>query len=435
METGTMALEDLAKLVANYSSLSYRFIAQRINGDLRGTRLILGAPSASWTTYTYANALFLAGHERGSVVSEWLTKAQITTRYHQSYPLLPLSSQATFARQPSHTSYDLFMLPKPYTFFRIAFSEAVSAQESLLVSEHAPFFLTVSEAERVLLYDKEWGSIVHGNDRTPDHGITVYLERDEAWLEKIHFSSSVLQITLNGTALSSTKLKVIGTGIQEYDDYPSEKTITLSAPNGPPDAIKVVLLKGNTWLDYFYHDASSRNNPFARKHTNVVFDYQEPGEEIMQLIEAGEGRMIEFKGEESDDQDKWLKTVVAFANTAGGHILFGVNDEGQLVGLQKEIARYGSIEKFRDSLTNTIANVVTPVPYYEFLPIVKMGGNEVLVIKVTSDDQAHSLYFKKTPVFYIRRDATTRAANNFEVQELVRLKDALKNQKTQRDIL
>jgi hypothetical protein len=430
METGTMSLEDVAKRVANYTSLSYRFMAQRINEELRVIRLILGAPQASWTTYTYDAVHFQAGSERGSVVSEWLMKALITTRYRQTYPLLPLCSQAHVAHQPSHTAYDLFTLPKPYTFCRIAFAEAVSAQERLLVAENAPFFLTVSEAERVLLYDKEWGSIVYGNDQTPDYGITLYLEQDEAWLENIHFSSSVLKITLNGTALSGTKLKVSGTGVQGYDDYPSEKTITLSAPDGPPDAIKVVLLKGNTWLDYFYDDARSRNNPFARKHTNVVFDYQEPGEEILQLIESGEGRTIEFKGEENDDADKWLKTLVAFANTDGGHILFGVNDEGQLVGLHKEIAKYGSIAKFRDGLTSTITNTVTPVPDYKILPLVTIGENDILVIKVTSDASTHSLYYKKAPVFYIRRDATTRAANNFEVQELVRHKDALKQQRT-----
>ncbi len=427
MEYGMMTLENVAKLVANYSTLSYRFMAQRIDGIFRGTRLVLGAPPASWNNNTYDDVLFLAGSERGSVVSDWLTKAQITIRYHQTYPLLLLREQADFVRQPSHTSYSLFTLPKPYTFYRIGFTEAFSAQESLLVSENAPFFLNVREAERILLYDKEWGSIIYGNEQTPDHGIAIYLEQDEAWLEKIHFSSSVLEITLDGTALSGTKLKVTGTGVQEYDDYPSEKTITLSAPDGPPDTMKIVLLKKNTWLDYFYNDARNTYNPFAPKHTNVVFDYQEPGEEIIQLIESGEGRTIEFKSEESDDTVKWTKTFVAFANTDGGHILFGVSDEGHVVGLQKELAKHhGSIDKFRDGLTSTIANTVAPVPHYEILPPVKMGGKDVLVIKVTGDAETHSLLFEKVHTFYIRRDATTRAANNFEVQEPVRLKDAMK---------
>src|SRR5260370_32769245 len=120
-------------------------------------------------------------------------------------------------------------------------------------------------------------------------------------------------------------------------------------------------------------------------------------------------------------------TFVAFANSDGGYILFGVSDEGRVVGLSKELAKHhGSLEKFRDGLTSTIVNIVTPVPQYEFLPPIKIDGKDVLAIKVSSDDQAHSLLFEKAHHFYIRRDATTRDANNFEIQELVRLKDTRK---------
>jgi len=167
-----------------------------------------------------------------------------------------------------------------------------------------------------------------------------------------------------------------------------------------------------------------------------VCDYQEPGEEIGRLIESGEGKTIEFKSEESGDAVKWTKTVVAFANTDGGYILFGVSDEGCVVGLSKELAKHGgSLDKFRDGLTSAIVNTVTPVPPYEFLPPLKIDGKDVLAIKVISDDQAHSLLFEKAHHFYIRRDATTRDANNFEIQELVRLKDMRKGTKPQSSIL
>jgi hypothetical protein len=425
MEHGTMPLESVANLVANYSTLSYRFMAQRIDGAFQGARLILGAPPASWKNYAYDTVLFLAGSETGTVISDWLSKGEVTLQ-DQRYQLPPLQTTATFDRRPSHTSYGLFTILKPYTFYRISFNNAVSGVERLLADENAPFFLTLQEAERGLLYDRESTNILTANDQLPERGIALYLEHDEAWLENVHFSSSALKITLDGTNVSGIRLKVTGTGVQDYDDYPGERTISLSAPDGPPDIIKIAVVRGNTWLDYFYDDRRSRYNPFAPKHTNVVFDYQEPGEEIVQLIESGEGRTIEFKGEESDDTSKWLKTFVAFANTDGGHILFGVSDEGQVIGLQKEIAKHGSIEKFRDGLTSAIANMVTPIPYYEILPPVKIAENIVLALKVTTDAQPHSFYFKKAHIFYIRRDATTRAANNFEVQELVRLKDAMK---------
>jgi len=434
VDTGTTDLSNVGKFVANYSTLTYRFMAQYINGAFQVARLILGAPPASWSRYTYDTVLFLAGSETGTVISDWLSKGEVTF-HDQQYPLPLLQTTATFERYPSHTSYGLFTLLKPYTFYRVDFNNAVSTAVGVLAAEDAPFFLSLQEAERSLLYDRKSTDIRSANDQLPGRGISLYLEQDEAWLEHIHFSSSVLKITLDGTNVSGVRLKVTGTGVQDYDDHPVERTISLSAPDGPPDIIKIALLKGNTWLDYFYDDRRSRYNAFIPRHTNVVFDYQEPGEEIIRLIESGEGKTIEFKSEESEDTVKWTKTLVAFANTDGGYILFGVSDEGRVVGLSKELAKHhGSLEKFRDGLTSTIVNTVTPVPQYEFLPPIKIVGKDVLAIKVSSGDQAHSLLVEKAHHFYIRRDATTRDANNFEIQELVRLKD-MRRMKPQSGIL
>lgn len=434
MDNGTTDLSNVEKFVANYPSLTYRFMAQKINGAFQVVRLILGVPPASWSRYIYDTVHFLAGSEAGAVISDWLSKGEVTF-HDQKYPLPPLQTPVTFQRHPSHTSFGLFTLLKPYTFYRVSFNNTLSQSEGVLAAEDAHFFLSLQEAEQSLLYDRESTNPLFANVQLPERGIALYLEQDEAWLENLHFSSSALKITLGGTIGAEVRLKVKGTGIQDYDDYPVERTISLLAPDGPPDIVKIALLKGNIWLDYFYDDRRSRHNPFASRHTNVVFDYQELGEEIVRLIESGEGKTIEFKSEESGDTVKWTKTLVAFANTDGGYILFGVSDESRVVGLSKELAKHGgSLEKFRDGLTSTIVNTVTPVPPYEFLPPLKIDGKDVLAIKVTSDDQAHSLLFEKAHHFYIRRDATTRDANNFEIQELVRLKD-MRKMKPQSSIL
>lgn len=429
MDNGTIDLESLEKLVAECPLLTYRFIAQYIDGAFQVTRLILGAPLASWSNYTYDKIIFRAGSETGAAISTWLAEGRVTLQ-DQHYSFLPLQSSASFVRRPSHTSYGLYMIPKPYTCYLVSSHNTVS-QSGVFAAEDAPFFLSQQEAELSLLYDRDPAA----NDQLPTAGIALYLEQDVAWLEHIHFSSSVLKITLGGTNLSEVKLKVTGTGLQNYDDYPAEKTVSLSAPDGPPDIVKIALLKGNTWLDYLYDDRRSRHYPLVPKHTNVVFDYQEPGEEVVRLVESGEGRTIEFKEAESDDKDSWKKTVVAFANTEGGYILFGVSNDGQVVGLNKDLAKHKTLEHFKDGLTDAILNAITPVPPFEFLPPVKIEGNDVLVIKVSSDDQAHSLFFAKAHHFYIRRDATTRDANNFEIQELIRLKDMRKGLKPTSSIL
>ena len=44
-------------------------------------------------------------------------------------------------------------------------------------------------------------------------------------------------------------------------------------------------------------------------------------------IHAGESATLEFKRCPNENADRWLKTVVAFANGKGGRILFGVDND------------------------------------------------------------------------------------------------------------
>ncbi len=57
--------------------------------------------------------------------------------------------------------------------------------------------------------------------------------------------------------------------------------------------------------------------------------------ELYKLIEEGEGSKIEFKRKFSSPQ-KIAKEMIAFANTNGGYILFGVDDDRSIVGVESE---------------------------------------------------------------------------------------------------
>ncbi len=50
-------------------------------------------------------------------------------------------------------------------------------------------------------------------------------------------------------------------------------------------------------------------------------------------IKNGETDVLEFKRDMPDDHLKFLKTAVAFANSNGGRIIFGVEDDRTLVGV------------------------------------------------------------------------------------------------------
>ena len=52
---------------------------------------------------------------------------------------------------------------------------------------------------------------------------------------------------------------------------------------------------------------------------------------LEELIRGGESDCVEFKSERPASDKKYLKTVVAFANGKGGHLLFGIEDGGRRV--------------------------------------------------------------------------------------------------------
>ena len=53
-------------------------------------------------------------------------------------------------------------------------------------------------------------------------------------------------------------------------------------------------------------------------------------------IVAGESYSLEFKRVPNEKREKYLKTVVAFANGKGGRILFGVANDRTVVGIPNE---------------------------------------------------------------------------------------------------
>lgn len=57
--------------------------------------------------------------------------------------------------------------------------------------------------------------------------------------------------------------------------------------------------------------------------------------ELHEIIEKGESSSVEFKRKFSS-QEKIAKEMIAFANAKGGYILFGIDDDKSVVGVESE---------------------------------------------------------------------------------------------------
>jgi predicted HTH transcriptional regulator len=103
--------------------------------------------------------------------------------------------------------------------------------------------------------------------------------------------------------------------------------------------------------------------------------------DVNRLIEDGEGFEIEFKRKVSTPE-KIAKTLTGFANTKGGHILFGVDDDGSIVGVESEKSEVDLIEQ---------AGTLFCVPeIHPLIDIVPFDGKDVIVAYVhESEDKPH----------------------------------------------
>lgn len=68
-------------------------------------------------------------------------------------------------------------------------------------------------------------------------------------------------------------------------------------------------------------------------------------ENFMNLICQGEGLTVEFKKSTTDITEDVYDIVCSFSNRDGGHIFFGVKDNGTILGVDKRLRRADE-EKF-----------------------------------------------------------------------------------------
>ena len=96
------------------------------------------------------------------------------------------------------------------------------------------------------------------------------------------------------------------------------------------------------------------------------------------LIEEGEGFELELKRKVSTPI-KIAKTLMSFANTKGGIVLFGVDDDRTIVGV-------GS-EKEEIELIETAASFYCDPPLHPIIDTVPYKGKDVVVVTIEESDQ------------------------------------------------
>jgi predicted HTH transcriptional regulator len=101
-------------------------------------------------------------------------------------------------------------------------------------------------------------------------------------------------------------------------------------------------------------------------------------QELRDLIEEGENLFVEFKRKFSS-HSKIAREMIAFANTKGGYMIFGVDDDKSIIGVDSE--------KSEAELINEAAKSYCEPPLDIKIDYIELDGKEIVVVEIPQSDQ------------------------------------------------
>lgn len=143
--------------------------------------------------------------------------------------------------------------------------------------------------------------------------------------------------------------------------------------------------------------------------------------DLRKLVARGEGRHLEFKRKASFP-DKIVRELIAFANTGGGTLLVGIDDDGSIPGV-----------KFPEEEVLVIQQELNrscrPMLAFEYHNVRINENKYVLQIDVAlSPKRPHSVVTKEEKASFVReKDQSIRASR--EMVEVIRRMKSLKGMK------
>lgn len=134
-------------------------------------------------------------------------------------------------------------------------------------------------------------------------------------------------------------------------------------------------------------------------------------DELMQVLQAGESSMVEFKRCSELPHTDTFETVCSFANRSGGSIYLGVDDDGQVLGVDSK--RVSEIER-------NVVNVVSNRKMFEPAPMVEtehIEYDERIIVRIWVAPSSSVVRFKGA-VFDRIADVDTHIESDIQISQM-----------------
>ena len=134
--------------------------------------------------------------------------------------------------------------------------------------------------------------------------------------------------------------------------------------------------------------------------------------ELSSIIKRGESSKVQFK-ERMPHHDNLAHELIAFSNSQGGTIVFGVNDKtGELNGLS-----FSEIQQINQQVVNIASQKVYP-PVFLLTETITLDGNQLLAVNV--EEGISKPYKDSNGTIYVKNGADKRkVTSNDEIARLL----------------
>lgn len=177
-----------------------------------------------------------------------------------------------------------------------------------------------------------------------------------------------------------------------------------------------------------FFNKATNDDEFADVFQNWLFNQfvSSSKEDTRGLIEKGRSKTVEFEERllpdtESDDlaKERVAQHAAAFANTAGGHLILGVNKEGKTQGLERD---FRSITKGQEGFKKQLENALTERLGETFatqkteIQFSTLGEKSVCVVKVEPSDDPIEVDGDE---LYVRKESETMQLSSRDSKEYI----------------
>jgi len=219
-------------------------------------------------------------------------------------------------------------------------SESITIPSKPLLEYELPFYSNVYQAMQ------DWMGLKRFQDNDSRRGsVIVFAPECRAGFETLDVKDGKLSIlTRSGSEELGKSLKVKGAwmvnGINKSFEVPFDREIGLDVPE-EAEGVELYLLSPDGTIYDFHHET----NYWVLGQWRVL-GVDTTDRDLQAMIDhavlSGECETVEFKPFILIGNQKWdevIKTIIAFANTKGGIIIFGVNNYCSVEGVEKGIMK------------------------------------------------------------------------------------------------